>query len=112
MLFTVGMHTIPALMTGGGTMANMLGAAVGLQLNWPAALVSHEVTVAWNTFSTNGLHWVSALWGGIIAWLIARDLTRDRQNGLRSAIVAVVPHLLLMVAVTWLVVTVLPPMQH
>jgi hypothetical protein len=60
----------------------------------------------------NGLHWVSALWGGIIAWLIARDLTRDRRHGPRSTVLAVMPHLLLMVAVTWLVVTVMPPTQH
>ena len=47
-----------------------------------------------------------ALWGGIIAWLIARDLTREHAAPLKSAIVAVLPHLLLMATVTWLVVTV------
>jgi hypothetical protein len=112
MLFTFGMHTIPALMTGGGAMANVLGAAVGLQLNLPAAWAGPATIAAWNAFSMNGLHWISALWGGIIAWLIARDLTQDRQHGLRSAVLAVMPHLLLMVVVTWLVVTVMPPMQH
>jgi polyferredoxin len=111
-LFTFGMHTIPALMTSGGTMANVLGAAVGLQLNLPAAWAGPATIAAWNAFSMNGLHWVSALWGGIIAWMIARDLTRDRQHGLRSAVLAVMPHLLLTVAVSWLVVTVMPPMQH
>jgi 4Fe-4S binding domain len=112
MLFTFGMHTVPALMTGGGSMVNVLGAAVGLQLNLPAAWAGPETIAAWNAFSMNGLHWVGAGWGGIIAWLIARDLTRDREGGLKATIVAFVPHLLLMVTVTWLVVTLMPPMQH
>jgi hypothetical protein len=83
-----------------------------LQLNLPAAWAGPGTIAAWSTFSMNGLHWVGAGWGGIIAWLIARDLTRDREGGLKAAIVAFVPHLLLMVTVTWLVVTVIPPMQH
>jgi hypothetical protein len=90
----------------------VLGAAVGLELNLPAAWAGPETIAAWNSFSMNGLHWVSAAWGGIITWLIARDLTRDRESGLKAAVVAFVPHLLLMVTVTWLVVTVMPPMQH
>jgi hypothetical protein len=112
MLFTLGMHTVPALMSSGGSMVNVLGAAVGLQLGLPAAVTGPETVAAWNAFSMNGLHWVSAVWGGLIAWLIARDLTRDHTQPTRAALVAVLPHLLLMVAVTWLVVTVMPPMQH
>ena len=112
MLFTFGMHTIPALMSNGGGMLNVLGAAVGLQLGMPAALASPETIAAWGAFSMHGLHWVSALWGGIIAWLIARDLTREDAAPLKAAVVAVLPHLLLMATVTWLIVTVMPPMQH
>ena len=34
MLFTFGMHTVPALMTNGGSMVNVVGAAVGLQFGY------------------------------------------------------------------------------
>jgi polyferredoxin len=119
MLFTFGMHTIPALMTSGGTMLNVSGAAVGFQLDLPAAIVGPATISAWSGFTMGWLHWGSAAWGGILAWLIARDLTRDQGNGVERqrtgvgrAVLAFVPHLLLMLAVTWLVVTVMPPMQH
>src|SRR5687768_8775163 len=48
MLFTFGMHTVPALMTNGGNMVNVLGGAVGLQLGLPAAVVGPETVAAWN----------------------------------------------------------------
>jgi hypothetical protein len=40
------------------------------------------------------------------------DIERMDLAARWAAILAVLPHLLLMAAVTWLVVTVMPPMQH
>jgi hypothetical protein len=57
----------------------------------------------WTRFGHSGFLWLSVLWGGAIAWFVARDLARTTADGLR----ALAPHLVLMGASTYLVVGIL-----
>lgn len=98
--FQLGQHVVPGLMEEGGGLINRFFAGLGVHTALPTAWASEATVQAWLDFSSTWGLWLGVAWGAIIAWAIARDMTRSSGG----AIAAALPHLAFMSGVTTLVV--------
>ncbi|MFW6199310.1 MAG: 4Fe-4S binding protein [Gemmatimonadota bacterium] len=99
-MFQLGRHVIPGLMENGGGLLNAFAGGLGIPLSVPVAWADPATVEAWTAFSAGGWLWLSVLWGVGIAWFVANGLAEDAAG----AIKAVVPHVLLMIVSTGMVV--------
>lgn len=102
-MFQLGRHTIPGIMQDGGALVNGFAAGFAVPLDLPASWADPETVDTWSRFAATVWPWLAVLWGALIAWFIAREMTTSRQ----AAAKAFVPHLLLMSASTALVMGIL-----
>lgn len=88
---------IESLLKNGGELLNSFAAGLGITLNLPVSWASPGVVAAWANFRYTGLLWVGVFWGAVIAWLIARDIAKEKP------LKAFLPHLIFMFVTTYIV---------
>jgi polyferredoxin len=98
-VFQLGVHLVPSLVESGPSLVNGFMSGLGLPLRLPAEWGSAETAAAWTARWSDASLWFSVLWGGILAWFIARDMSTSSRQALR----ALVPHVALMAATTYAV---------
>ncbi len=91
-VFAITGQTVAGLMKSGGGLLNGLASGFGIPLHLQPAWASPAVVNLWTRLSHTWFLWLAVLWGAIIAWKIARDMTQTRTTALK----AVLPHLGLM----------------
>jgi hypothetical protein len=102
-VFQLGIHLVPGLIESGPSLVNGFMAGLGLPLHLPLAWGSADAAAAWSAHWADASLWLSALWGGTLAWFIARGMAKTSSQALK----ALAPHLALMVVSTYVVTTLL-----
>lgn len=98
-VFAAGGQMIAGLLKDGGGVLNRFAAGLGVPLHLPAAWASPHTIAVWSHLSDTWFLWLTMLWGAIIAWQIARDMGKTKVAALK----ALLPHLVLMSASTYVV---------